>query len=211
MSSEQTYNISFTAGALMVNETSAVAEVYLAQDGDWEKTRAIALQQNVMEKDKMTTNKRLFSLVRQRLETLTESEMQLLVDGAANVKRLITYLAVCKAHTFISDFVMSNIRDSFFNMNEKVSHANFNEFFNEKKYVHPELEAITDKTVAKIRQIVFRIFEQSELIESVETGILQRPYLPEKVERAIVQDDSKWLAAFLYSNNEISNAINLYE
>ena len=211
MSSEQTYNISFTAGALMVNETSAVAEVYLEQDGDWEKTRAIALQQNVMEKDKMSTNKRLFSLVRQRLETLTESEMQLLVEGAANVKRLITYLAVCKAHTFISDFVMSNIRDSFFNMNEKVSHANFNEFFNEKKYVHPELEAITDKTVAKIRQIVFRIFEQSELIESVETGILQRPYLPEKVERAIVQDDSKWLAAFLYSNNEISNAINLYE
>ena len=211
MSSEQTYNISFTAGALMVNETSAVAEVYLEQDGDWEKTRAIALQQNVMEKDKMSTNQRLFSLVRQRLETLTESEMQLLVEGAANVKRLITYLAVCKAHTFISDFVMSNIRDSFFNMNEKVSHANFNEFFNEKKYVHPELEAITDKTVAKIRQIVFRIFEQSELIESVETGILQRPYLPEKVERAIVQDDSKWLAAFLYSNNEISNAINLYE
>ena len=38
MSSEQTYNISFTAGALMVNETSAVAEVYLEQDGDWEKT-----------------------------------------------------------------------------------------------------------------------------------------------------------------------------
>ena len=211
MSSEQTYNISFTAGALMVNETSAVAEVYLEQDGDWEKTRAIALQQNVMEKDKMSTNTRLFSLVSQRLETLTESEMQLLVEGAANVKRLITYLAVCKAHTFISDFVMSNIRDSFFNMNEKVSHANFNEFFNEKKYVHPELEAITDKTVAKIRQIVFRIFEQSELIESVETGILQRPYLPEKVERAIVQDDSKWLADFLYSNNEISNAINLYE
>ena len=34
-------------------------------------------------------------------------------------------------------------------------------------------------------------------------GLLQRPYLPEKVERAIVKDDPKLLAAFLYSNNEI--------
>ena len=211
MANEQTYNISFTAGSLMVNETSAVAEVYLDQSCDWEKTRTIVLEQNVMEKDKLTTNKRVFSLVRQRLETLTETEIRLLVDGTASVKRLITYLAVCKAHNFISDFVIDNIRESFFNMNEKVSHANFNEFFNEKKHLHTELEAVTDKTVAKMRQIVFRILEQSELIESVDTGILQRPYLPENVERVIVEDDSKWLAVYLYSNNEISNAFNLYE
>lgn len=211
MSNNNTYNISFTAGALMVNETSAVAEVLLDQGGDWDKARDIALQRNIMEKDKMATNKRVFTLVRQRLETLTEYQLTLLVDGVASVKRLITYLAVCKAHAFIADFVMINVRDSFFNMNEKVSHANFNEFFNEKKYIHPELEAITEQTVAKVRQVVFRILEQSELIESVDSGLLQRPYLPEKVERAIVKDDPKWLATFLYSNNEISNAISLYE
>ena len=211
MSNNNTYNISFTAGALMVNETSAVAEVLLDQGGDWDKARDIALQRNIMEKDKMATNKRVFALVRQRLETLTEYQLTLLVDGVASVKRLITYLAVCKSHTFIADFVMINVRDSFFNMNEKVSHANFNEFFNEKKYIHPELEAITEQTVAKVRQVVFRILEQSELIESVDSGLLQRPYLPEKVERAIVKDDPKWLATFLYSNNEISNAISLYE
>lgn len=211
MSNNNTYNISFTAGALMVNETSAVAEVLLDQGGDWDKARDIALQRNIMEKDKMATNKRVFALVRQRLETLTEYQLTLLVDGVASVKRLITYLAVCKAHAFIADFVMINVRDSFFNMNEKVSHANFNEFFNEKKYIHPELEAITEQTVAKVRQVVFRILEQSELIESVDSGLLQRLYLPEKVERAIVKDDPKWLATFLYSNNEISNAISLYE
>lgn len=62
-----------------------------------------------------------------------------------------------------------------------------------------------------MKQVVFRILEQLEIIESVNLGLLQRPYLPESVERAIVKDDPKWLAAFLYSNNEISNAISLYE
>lgn len=96
-------------------------------------------------------------------------------------------------------------------MHEKITHANFNEFFNERKYVHPELEAITDLTLRKIRQVIFRILEQAELIESIDTGILRRPYLPEQIERIIVKDNPKWLGIYLYSNNEINNAISLYE
>ena len=96
-------------------------------------------------------------------------------------------------------------------MNEKITYANFNEFFNEKKYIHPELESITDLTVNKIRQVIFRILEQAELIDSADTGILQRPYLPEKLEEIIVKDDPKWLGIYLYSNNEIGNIRSIYE
>ncbi len=164
-----------------------------------------------MGKEKISTTKRLFSLIKQRIETLDKSEQKLLKEGSNSEKRLILLLAICKAHTMIFDFIAVNVRDCFYNMSEKVTHANFNEFFNEKKYVHPELETITDLTQSKIRQVIFRILEQSELIESVDTGILQRPYLSEKVERIIVEDNPKWLAIYLYSNNEISNACSLYE
>jgi hypothetical protein len=33
------YNMSFTAGAAMMNETLAVAETLLECDGDWERTK----------------------------------------------------------------------------------------------------------------------------------------------------------------------------
>ena len=211
MAAEQTYNLTFTAGTLLLNETCAVAEAFLESGCNWDITKERTFKENLMEKEKVSTNKRFFSLVKQRIEALNKTEQQLLVDGSNSVKRLLLLLAICKAHTLIFDFIAVNVRGCFFNMNEKVTHANFNEFFNEKKYVHPELEKITDLTVSKIRQVVFRILEQSELIESVETGVLQRPYLPEKVERVIVKDDPKWLAIFLYSNNEISNACSLYE
>ena len=211
MAEEQTYNLTFTAGTLLMNETCAVAEAYLESGRDWETTKERAFKENLMEKEKVTTNKRFFSLVRQRIEALNEAEQELLVNGSNAVRRLLLLLAICKAHQLIFDFIAVNVRDCFYNMCEKVTHATFNEFFNEKKYVHPELEAITDLTVSKIRQVIFRILEQAELIESVETGILQRPYLPEKVERMIVEDDPKWLAIYLYSNQEISNACSLYE
>lgn len=207
----QTYNLTFTAGALLMNETCAVAEVYLETGRDWEITKDRVFKENLMEKEKVSTNRRFFSLVKQRIEALNESELELLVSGNNSVKRLMLFLAICKAHALIFDFIFVNVRECFFNMQEKVTHANFNEFFNEKKYIHPELESITDLTVNKIRQVVFRILEQAELIESVDTGILRRPYLPERVEELIVKDDPKWLGIFLYSNNEINNARSLYE
>lgn len=208
---QDTYNIGFTAGAAMLNEMKAVAGALMECGGDWEKTKDKTFKENLMEKDKKSSNVRYFALMKQRLEVLNDEQLSMLVDGTASIRRLIVLLAICKAHSFIYDFISENVRECFFNQYEKVTQANFNEFFNEKKYIHPELESVTDQTAAKMRQVVFRILEQLELIESADTGLLQRPYLPEKVERVIVKDNPKWLAAFLYSNNEISNAISLYE
>lgn len=206
----ETYNMSFTAGAAMLNEMHAVAEALLACDGDWERTKDKTFKENLMEKEKMSSNIRYFALMKQRLEVLNEAELDMLVNGTVAVRRLIVLLAICKAHSFIYDFISENVRDCFFNQYERISHANFNEFYNEKKYEHPEIEQVSELTVAKMRQVVFRILEQTELIEDAESGILRRPYLSEAVERLIVKDDPKWLAIYLYSNNEINNLRDLY-
>ena len=205
-----TYNMSFTAGAAMLNETYAIAEVLLECDGDWERTRERAFKENLMQKDKMSSNQRYFALMKQRLEALNYEELKLFVDSTVAVRRLLVLLAICKAHPFIYDFISENVRDCFYNQYEKVSHANFNEFYNEKKYEHPELEQVTEQTIAKMRQVIFRILEQTEIIEDAESGILRRPCRSEKLESLIVKDDPKWLAIFLYSNNEISNLNDLY-
>ena len=202
--------MSFTAGAAMLNEMHAVAEALVACDGDWERTKDKTFKENLMEKEKMSSNIRYFALMKQRLEVLNEAELEMLVNGTVAVRRLIVLLAICKAHSFIYDFISENVRDCFYNQYEKISHANFNEFYNEKKYEHPEIEQVSELTVAKMRQVVFRILEQTELIEDAESGILRRPYLSEAIERMVVKDDPKWLAIYLYSNNEINNLRDLY-
>lgn len=207
---ENTYNISFTAGAAMLNETHTVAEVYWETGKDWPLTQEKVLCDNLMGKNKVSTNKRFLSLLKQRLTTLNDEELNLLVNGSVAVRRMVVLLAICKAHSFVFDYITEQVRSVFYNMQERVSYASFNEFFNEKKYEHPELEQITDLTVAKMRQVVFRIMEQTELIESAEDGVIRRPYLTEQLEQMIVKDDAKWLNAFLYSDNEINNLRNLY-
>ena len=204
------YNMSFTAGAAMLNETNAVASALLDCNGDWDKTKEITFKENLMQKDKAASNARYFALMKQRLETLNQEELEMLVNSTVAVRRQLVLLAICKAHPFIYDFISENVRDCFYNQYEKVTHANFNEFYNEKKYEHPELEQVSEDTVYKMRQVTFRILEQTELIEDINSGILRRPYLSEAIERLIVRDDPKWLAIYLYSDNEISNLRDLY-
>jgi hypothetical protein len=204
------YNMSFTAGAAMMNETLAVAEALLECDGDWERTKEKTFRENLMNKDKLSSNQRYFLLMKQRLEALNDAEIRMLVNSTVAVQRMIVLLAICKAHAFIFDFITEMVRECFYNLHERLTNADFNEFFNEKKYEHPELERVTEQTVHKMRQVTFRILEQTELIESAESGELRRPYLTEALERLIVQDDAKWLAIYLYSNNEISNLHDLY-
>ena len=199
-----TYNITCTAGAALLNETSAVVQAFYACSEDWERTRESTLSNNLMQKEKLSTSKRLFSLVKQRLQALNDDERYLLANDTPAQRRLLVLLAICKAHSFIRDFIVEVVRENFYNLDEKVSYANFNEFFNEKKYLHPKLERLSDQTIRKMRQTAFRILEQTELVESAKTGILHRPYLTEKVEQLIVKDNPKWLSIYLYSNDEIS-------
>lgn len=205
-----TYNMSFVAGAAMMNETYAVAKAYLECNGDWNLTKEKTFSENLMEKDKYSSNQRYFLLMRQRISSLNDEEVHVLVNSTVAVRRVMVLLAICKAHSLIYDFIAEYVRDCFYNLHEKVTHAVFNEFYNEKKYEHPELEQVTEKTLSKIRQVIFRILEQTELVESAEGGELKRPYLTEDLERLIVKDDAKWLAIYLYSNNEISILNDLY-
>ena len=190
--------MSFTAGAAMLNETHAVASVLLDCDGDWEQTKDITFKENLMQKDKESSNVRYFALMKQRLETLNKEELSMLVNNTVAVRRLLVLLAICKAHPFVFDFISEQVREGFYNQYEKITYANFNEFFNEKKYEHPELEQATENTVYKMRQVTFLILEQTELIEDVGSGIIRRPYLSEAMEQLVVKDDPKWLAIYLY-------------
>lgn len=197
------YNLSFTAGAAMLTETRAVAEVLIEYDGDWKMVKERVFKENLLQKDKKSSNTRYYALIKQRLEALTPDELRLLAESPVAIQRQMVLLSICKAYRFIYDFINEAVRDAYFNQFEKVPKTAFNEFFNEKRYEHPELEKVTDNTVSKMRQVIFRILEQTEIIENAENGIIQRPYLRDSVEQAIVNDNPALLSAFLYSNSEI--------
>lgn len=200
------YNMSFTAGAALLNETCVVAKALLECNGDWEATRDKTFANNLMEKNKPSTMQRTFYLVKQRLMSLNTDELKILSNGSVDEKRVIALLAICKTHTFVFEFIAEVVRSCFYGLKEKVSNGDFNSFFNDKRYVYPELEKMTDNSVAKVRQVTFRILEQLGIIDSAKNGIIRRPYVPSNIEKTIVKDNPGWLAIYLYTNEEIKRA-----
>lgn len=203
--------MSFTAGAALLNETCAVAKALLECNGDWDATQEKVFTENLMEKSKASTMRRTFYLVKQRLQSVNDKELKILSDGSMEERRLIDLLAICKTHGFIFEFIAEEVRACLYGLKDKVTYADFNSFFNDKKYIHPELEKISDKSVAKVRQVTFHILEQLGIIESTKSGTIRRPYVPGEIEKVIVKDNARWLAIYLYSNEEIKQARLSYE
>lgn len=85
MSENEIYNISFTAGAAMLVETHAVAEVLIECDGDWNKVKDRVFAENIMQKDKKSSTVRYYALIKQRLEVLTPEELRLLSENPADL------------------------------------------------------------------------------------------------------------------------------
>lgn len=143
---QETYNIGFTAGAAMLNEMQAVAGALLDCNGDWEKTKDKTFKENLMVKDKMSSNVRYFALMKQRLEVLNETEITLLVNGTASVRRLIVLLAICKAHSFVYDFIS---KSPFLNNCDTIWNDNaFERIAFEKSFFLNHFRSFSDRIVA---------------------------------------------------------------
>ena len=118
-------------------------------------------------------------------------------------KKIMVILSIIKSHPLVFDFIAETIRSKYFAFDYKLTYADYNAFINEKQAEHPELNSITEGTGKKIRQMVFKILEQTELIDSVKSGTIKKPYVSPQLEQVIVKDNPYLLAALLYNNEEI--------
>jgi len=69
------------------------------------------------------------------------------------------------------------------------------------------LNAITEVTAKKVKQVVFKLLEQVGLITQARNGSILKPILNGKVIDVIIDDDPALLSAFLFSNEEIKTLL----
>ena len=84
-----------------------------------------------------------------------------------------------------------------------LSEVDYIKFVNAKSLIHEELNTITDLTARKVKQVVFKLLEQTGLITQAKNGTIIKPYLSSNVVQAITDDNTTYLMSFLYTNMEI--------
>jgi len=180
------YSMSFSTGALFQQQSVMFAELY-ADLGDWQSVRAKVLENNLLQSRTKNTAQRVCREVISRLKRLTPDQLLTLSAGSSRDQGHILWAAVCKRYQFIHDFAVEIVHEKFLGMDLLLTRADYDVFFNQKAEWHDEMEQLRESTRNKLRQIVFKMLRETELL-SIENMII--PIILSPIVQKNIQDDT---------------------
>ena len=204
------YILSYTSASLSAYESEMVASVYL-ETHDWACVQDNVIKDNVLQKGTVGSRKRLFIELKKRLDTLTPEQLAFYQDASSSDVKNLTMLSCFKLYTLISDFATEIMRAKLLLFDFHLINSDYESFYDSKRVAYDNLNTISEATKYKLKQVMFKMFEQAGFIDGVKNKNIQKPYLSEELIKLIVQDDPKYLSSFLYSDNEINEHIKRYQ
>lgn len=157
--------------------------------------------------ERVSTTRRKFQELKHRMGNLTSRQKGLLAEGTYDQQLQMTHLALCKSYQIYRDFITEVLAEKIILFDYTITDLDFNSFVSRKMVDHPELDDLAFSTLKKVKQVIYRMLNQVELIESTKSPILQVPILDEIAEQAILQDDPNLLTCFLYNHKRITSAL----
>jgi len=190
------YEFSLTGSSLRVNEMILFATKYI-NEGLLE-----------FKSDKGTTNKRMVSEFKKRIDNLTVNQQELLLNSNFSNQKQLAFLSACKTYSLLRDFVIEVVREKYLIMDFNLSDTDYISFIRRKEINHDELANLTDQTQAKVKQVIFKILEQAGIINNVRDKEIQLQLLGGSTKKSIIEDNPEWLKVFLLSDMDIQNELN---
>jgi len=203
------YQFSFLTGSLFRVETVKIADLF-DRTHDWDLTQSKTFEENLIQKDSLASQKRIFREIKYRLSALTSSELRLLLSGSFQDEIHVLFLAVCKYYRFTRDFMVERVREKILLFDYQLSDTDFERFVDAKSDSHPELDSLAASTKAKLKQVIFRMLAEANIIESTKTLLITPPTLSETFLNEDVQDDARLLKACLIPEADIQRFVKKY-
>ena len=154
------YTLSFTSGGLLTRECELSASVYLERR-DWKATRAQIQSENLLQARTFTSNQRITREVIQRLSTLSDAEIELLVACSPTEQGHLVWTATCRQYNIIGEFAEEILRERFLLMTPTLSVDEFEKFVTGKSLWHPELGELKPSTMRELRRVLFQMLREA--------------------------------------------------
>lgn len=195
------YCLSFTAASLRPELATVIASIHL-EHGDWKRTKAEVLQRNALQARSASTAKRLESELRQRLQTLTPTELELLATGASNARTAMAWLAVLKRIQLAMDVAQEVLAEKLAGLDPVLRRSDMAAFYEVQERHHLELAKVAPSSQQKIRSTLLHMLREAGLLAGKPgkggvLGTVQRPRLSHEVQQLVIADDPALLAGFL--------------
>lgn len=169
------YKMSFGLGGLFVNESLIVARLHVEGE-PWEQTIRRALDEGATSLPKIASNRRTLREISNRLRQLNAEERRFMLHEADRTdQQALLWLAACRAYRFVGEFAVEVIRERYLSYQFDLPLETFDILFDAKAEWNDELAKLSVSTRKKLRQVLFRIMREAEILsgdDRIQTAIL---------------------------------------
>ena len=198
------YRLSFTTGGLFLREAPIVAERYLTLR-DWIQTRDEVRTANLLQVRTAAAALRISKELVSRLEHLNEAELTELIEGSLRDRAYLLWSAACRRYAFIHDFAVEVLREHYLLRRHQLTFGDYDAFYCAKALWHVELDEIAPSTQHKLRQNLFRMLREGDLISDQQQI---QPAIPSPALAVLLaQRGREALLVFPATDNEIQRWI----
>lgn len=162
------YALSFTTGGLLAREAAVLAPLYV-EHRNWEGVRDRAVEQNVLQSRTRSAGIRLVRETVKRMSALSAAEVEIIADVTASERSHLMWAAACRRYDLIGEFAEEVLRERFLTLAGTLTHQDYDTFYRAKAMWHVELDAVSAATYTKLRQVLFRMMVEAELLTTAGT------------------------------------------
>ena len=112
----------------------------------------------------MSSGKRIFREISLRLKSLSHEEQEFFIRSNYVDQSILIWISICRTYKFIGDFSSMIISEKFNSYQLELDYSDFNYFFEKQQVLHEELRTLKDSTRKKLRQVIFRIMKDLNII-----------------------------------------------
>lgn len=160
--------MSFTTGGLFRLESVKLAMLYL-EFKDWDAVRDKVISENLLQARTLNSSKRIFREIISRLKELSSSELDFLVHADSHEQGYLLWIAICRRYKFIAEFAVEVLRERYISLKTDLQYEDYDSFFNRKSEWHCELDEIRPTTRDKLRQVLFKMLREADLLTTSNT------------------------------------------
>ena len=157
------YRLSFGTGNAYINESNLILKKYL-ENKDWRETEKYSIENNILQTNTLSSSKRIFREISLRLKSLSQHEQEFFIRSNYVDKSILIWISICRTYKFIGDFASMIISEKFSSYQLEIEYSDFNYFFEKQQVLHEELRTLKDSTRKKLRQVIFRIMKDLNII-----------------------------------------------
>jgi len=184
----QDYRFSLTAANLMVTEFVGLATLLSEKGFDYDQ-----LSPDEVQKDRFATREREFRELILRLKTLSQSEVNLMLNSNLDVQKFISFIACARLYRILSEFIIEVVWEKILVFDNYLDSRDMGSFIYNKTIDHPEIAKLSESTRKKVQQVIFKMLEQADLIDNVKSKKIQIPYLDVQLLNTLSDLDRKYL------------------